>query len=310
MKSERLYELSRVRIEQGQSGQAIDSKPSEVRYERTTEFNPEFTMSMPCRVTSIARYVFNDGFNLRSQGLDTYLLLYIYSGTVLVQTKTGHYTVGKGEALFLHMIRQVEVMQVPGEKLDVFLMQNSGYLSESYYEQVTGGRGGSVEVKTPDVWEGLLDKILYYMRYPTNLNNVLMVNVMSQLYTELYMNKYGAADRDTRYSHPRWFIDSMEYIEKNYSRSIQVKELADRIEISESHFYKIFKEYTGVTPYQYLIQVRLNHARTLLTMTDFQIKYISATTGFDSVSHFIRHFKRQTNLTPTEYRKRHLSYEL
>lgn len=303
MQSENIYKLGKIKLEKSKSEKTIRAIPSAVIYEAFTDFNPEFTLAMPCRVISLSRYEFEDNFSLISQNSDVYDIIYIYGGTVGVSCGESAFTAKKNDVIFLHMSRHYEITQIPGSKLDILIMRSSGYLSMSYHQLIMGGADKSIAIKSPEEFDRLFGKILYYMRYPTNLNNILMVNVMSQIYTELYMNIYGAADRDSVYSHPKWFVDTVDYIEKNYSRDINIKKFISEFHISESHFYRIFKNYTGLSPYQYLIRVRINRAQTLLTSTQYQIKYIAYTVGFDSVNHFISYFKRQTGYTPAEYQK-------
>ena len=307
MQSEKLYELGRVRLEQAQGTDNVQGACTSVAYEYTTAFDPAFTMNMPCRILSVGRYTYAKNFFLKSGRMDTYDILFIYSGSVRVSCRGTQFRAGRGEALFLHMSKPFEIAQEEGAELEFFHLRSSGYLCMSYYPLITGEAEQGVFMKSLEVWEGMLDKILYYMRYPTNRNNLLMMNVMTQLYAELYFCRYASMeDRNMVYSHPQWFIDTIEMLEDRYASNIQISDIAAALDISQSYFYKIFKEYTGLSPYQYLTQIRLNHARTLLTTTAHQIKYISFVVGFDSVSHFIRHFKKLTGFTPAEYRKKQM----
>ena len=73
--------------------------------------------------------------------------------------------------------------------------------------------------------------------------------------------------------------------------------------MSESLFYRVFRKHTGVSPYRYIINSRINRAQTLLRTTDLQVKFISHTVGFGSVNHFIAHFRKAVGMTPQEYRE-------
>ncbi len=60
-----------------------------------------------------------------------------------------------------------------------------------------------------------------------------------------------------------------------------------------------------ITPGQYLVTIRLNAARKLLTTTDMLVADIATAVGFCDQSHFIRVFKQDRGETPRVYRKRH-----
>lgn len=305
MQSEKLFELSRVRLEQAQTVCPVRGTLTGVAYAFSAAFDPAFTMNMPCRILSAARYTYARDFLLKSGLTDTYDILFIYKGSVRVSCQGTQFRAGRGEALFLHMSKPFEIAQEDGAPLEFFHLRCSGYLCMSYYPLIAGEAERGILIKSPEIWEELLDKILYYMRYPTNSNNLLMMNVMTQLYTELYFCRYAfTEDRNAAYHHPQWFVDAIAMLEARYAENLQICDIAAALDISPSYFHKIFKAYSGLSPHQYLIRIRLNHARTLLMTTEHQIKYISGAVGFDSVSHFISHFKKLTGVTPAAYRNR------
>lgn len=103
----------------------------------------------------------------------------------------------------------------------------------------------------------------------------------------------------------------IEYIEKNFSNPmISNTYLADKIGISEIYLRKLFKTQYGITPKQYLIDIRIKKAYQLLTDTDFTVTAISEQCGFTSVYHFCRAFKEKTGFTPTEYAKQFKIYKI
>lgn len=93
------------------------------------------------------------------------------------------------------------------------------------------------------------------------------------------------------------------YIEKNISKNISVKELADLAGFSSNYFIEIFKQYFNMTPLQYIINKKMNMAKSLLSCTNMSIKEISIHLGFSSQNYFSEIFKTQTNFSPSLYRK-------
>ncbi|HTB84770.1 MAG TPA: AraC family transcriptional regulator [Candidatus Sulfotelmatobacter sp.] len=80
--------------------------------------------------------------------------------------------------------------------------------------------------------------------------------------------------------------------------------LAKKLGVSYSWFRKAFVAHTGLSPYQYLLELRLVRARRLLVETEFSVKEIAMQTGFKDQFYFSRHFRRKMNLTATEWRRR------
>ena len=79
--------------------------------------------------------------------------------------------------------------------------------------------------------------------------------------------------------------------------------LAEKCGISEVYFRRLFTEQYKVTPKQYIIDLRINKAKQLLTDGIFKIGAISESCGFSNPYHFCRVFKEKTGLTPTEFMK-------
>ncbi len=95
---------------------------------------------------------------------------------------------------------------------------------------------------------------------------------------------------------------ALEYIEKNYSdNAINNYFLSELCGISEVYFRKLFAASRGISPRQYILEVRLRHAKQLLTDTNMTVGEISERIGFSSVYHFCRAFKNRTGMTPSEY---------
>ena len=72
---------------------------------------------------------------------------------------------------------------------------------------------------------------------------------------------------------------------------------------SYSKFRKIFKEYTGFAPSQYIQEVRVNMAKEFLTNTSRSIKEIAFELGYENKDYFFTAFKKVAGMTPSEYRK-------
>ena len=92
------------------------------------------------------------------------------------------------------------------------------------------------------------------------------------------------------------------YLDEHYMDEISLDALSEMAYLSKYHFTRTFTSYAGVSPYQYLIALRLNHARHLLLLTNTSIEEISFQTGFKNSKNFIRAFKQATGTTPEKYR--------
>lgn len=99
---------------------------------------------------------------------------------------------------------------------------------------------------------------------------------------------------------------ALEFIHINYADKISADELASLSGYSTPYFQRIFKEYTGKTPFEYLMMYRLNYAKKLLSGADVSVLEVASECGFSNVSYFIREFKKFFSITPYQYRKMQL----
>jgi len=83
-----------------------------------------------------------------------------------------------------------------------------------------------------------------------------------------------------------------------------LEKIASDLEISYSLFRIEFKRYTGLSPVQYQIELRIQKARSLLGTTNQSIKMIAYHLGFDSTNYFSRLFKKKVGMPPLEFRMR------
>lgn len=106
-------------------------------------------------------------------------------------------------------------------------------------------------------------------------------------------------------------MPAIKYLESNYqSSNLTNAELAKQCRISEVYFRRIFKSYYNMTPKQFLIDIRINKAKQLLSEGALKINAVAAKCGFSNQYHFCRVFKERTGLTPTEYMKHNNIYKI
>lgn len=89
----------------------------------------------------------------------------------------------------------------------------------------------------------------------------------------------------------------------HYNEGMDTKEVADSVHMSYSWFRHLFKQYTGFAPNQYMIEIRIQKSKELLTNTFMPIKEISYRVGFENPEYFSALFKKRVKSTPAAYRE-------
>lgn len=101
---------------------------------------------------------------------------------------------------------------------------------------------------------------------------------------------------------------AVRYVDENIQQDIDFRALAHRHHYSFDRFRHVFKEYTGLSPHQYVIKGRIDRAKFLLELNpDASLTEVSYNCGFSSSSHFTKAFRSKVGMTPGEYAKTQLN---
>ncbi len=93
------------------------------------------------------------------------------------------------------------------------------------------------------------------------------------------------------------------YMDSNYDRGITVNDAATYVFLSQGYFTRAFKDEVGVSPMNYLMNIRIGRACELLRNDDIKVSAIATSVGFASAQRFNVAFKKHMGVTPMDYRK-------
>ncbi len=94
----------------------------------------------------------------------------------------------------------------------------------------------------------------------------------------------------------------LRYIQEHYPEPLSIAEISGSAAVSESECLRCFREILGITPIQYVRQLRIQRAAELLKTTDLKIAEIGAACGFQEMSYFAKTFRKAKGCAPKEYR--------
>jgi AraC family transcriptional regulator len=136
--------------------------------------------------------------------------------------------------------------------------------------------------------------------YAESLADVLAVHLVRN-----YTQHPGPIETDRTTVAPRGVTQAVNFIHENYAKDMSLADMAAAAHLSPYHLTRVFKKATGVSPHQYLLQVRVNSARSLLTAGagGRSLAEVAAAVGFSDQSHLTRHFKRMLGVTPKQLRQ-------
>jgi AraC-like DNA-binding protein len=95
-----------------------------------------------------------------------------------------------------------------------------------------------------------------------------------------------------------------EYLMNNYREEVNLKQLAELVNMAEGSLCRFFKENMGITLFEYLNHIKTDFACKLLMDMDLSIMEVCFDSGFNNLSHFNKQFRKASGISPSEYRKK------
>ena len=236
----------------------------------------------------------DERYHIRRDYLDLYLLAFVRSGLLAVNTESGSGRVSAGNLLLLDCTKPHEYYCA--EETDFLWFHFSGAGSRQYASFLLDRHDMIYTEENVSVLENDFETILSAaQRIPCNEHTISLRihGILSALATigeqgELFSGALKPA---------------LDYIHANYAAEQTVDDLAGLCGLSTSHFIRTFRKYTGSSPHDYLLAYRLKQAKQQILSTDATLEEIAESCGFGSASHFARAFRKSTGMTPSRFRQ-------
>jgi AraC family transcriptional regulator len=199
-----------------------------------------------------------------------------------------------------HGVTVVIVITIEPTKLGYFTERELGRLL--YPKQLKD----VLVTNNPDLTDAAI--MLRDSLYAGGLRSVVMYESLARVFLVKLLEGYGL-ERSAEFIFNQSFTAQhykkiLDLVAERYSESISVEDLAYELDLSTSHFSRLFKSVIGETPYQFLMNYRIECSQTMLADKNQSIGDIAIACGFADHAHFSRVFKRIIGESPTNYRSR------
>jgi len=146
------------------------------------------------------------------------------------------------------------------------------------------------------LWKMKPETGLRRLIYLLDIFNILLENQEYEvLSNSIEYSKFNKLDENR--------IDKIfSYTLQNFKEKIFIEDVARLTNLSVTSFCRYFKITANKSYFDFLTEVRLNHACRLIVETDYTIQHIAMDSGFENTSNFYRHFKKVKGITPKEYK--------
>lgn len=241
-------------------------------------------------------------YSAEFKGVDSFLLLYTLSGTGEIEYMDRHYFLSEGEGFLLDCHQHHAYRTSSGGSWNFAWFNMNGQSFSVYYNQLISAHKGPFLASEGTVPGEIMQKLMRCARLKSSMQSELLTSTaIIDLLTELIT--MGGGMEDERISMPAYVEGIVELINANYRNQITLDALAAEFNVSKYHLSREFKRYTGFSPNEYVISVRINRAKELLRHTDHSVAEIAQMTGCGDTNHFIQLFKSREKLTPAVFRR-------
>jgi AraC family transcriptional regulator len=237
-------------------------------------------------------YVERDNFN-------SYLLMYVKSGTGIVKSKAETFYVKENDVVLLNCHEHHAYFTETGWEIE--WLHFDGNVSKEYYDLITMHCGCVIPIGESNLIPRTIKSILNLFRYSKQILEPIVSCHIQRMLAELIIIVRSSKGENLDKANP--IGKAVEYIEANFKEKLSVKTVATFVNLSVYHFSRLFKKETGYSPYEYILKTRLDNAKILLKNSSLSIKEVAFNTGFNSESGFVTSFHQNVKMTPREFRE-------
>lgn len=241
----------------------------------------------------------------KRENLSSYLFFIVQSGSGTLEYNDTVYELKKGDCVFIDCKKTYshktskDLWQL---KWAHFYGSNMSHIYEKYVQ-----RGGHPCFHPDNLseFEALLQNLYEIASSDNYVKDMMIYEKLISLLT-LLMKESWHPENTKSYSnaHKRQNLQNVkDYLDLNYMTKITLDDLAGQFFINKFYLTRIFKEQFGISINNYLLQIRITHAKQLLRFTDMSIESIGTECGMSDPNYFSRIFKKIEGTTPGEFRR-------
>lgn len=239
-----------------------------------------------------ALYTCGPRYEVKRSGLNSFLMFYIKDGELLFEYEGRSFVARKKDIVILDCMRPQRYQALT--RTSFYWFHFDGSASRAYFEHFKENRG--IHFQKARGMEEHFVLIHDLMRSGCPDEGIMSVHIhriMALLFSSVGT---GGTPSDI-------VARARVYMDAHYMEKLSAEQIAEASRVSPSHLFRLFRKETGLTPYAYLTNVRMEHAMKMLLNTSYTVEEIADYCAFCSSANFIRAFRQSTGVTPRKYRK-------
>ncbi len=247
--------------------------------------------------TIIGHFEYEPDYFISRNHFDNFLIMLIEEGNCEIELQGVKYNASRGSLVFLDCYNEHKYGSK--EKWKTLWVHFDGPMARAYYEHIIGNRGNVINL--PDFLQ--IHNELYEI-YNGFLKGDTIDEIQTSKHINTMLNMMIKQEKEAPSANLDGLKKSISYINEHFSEQNHLDKLAAIASLSPYHYLRVFKEATGLTPHQYVLESRISASKYLLSTTHISVKEIAYQIGFSSESSFCTCFRKREKMTPVSYRSR------
>lgn len=256
-----------------------------------------YTIPFLTNVTFFGKEFNNPGYNLERENVLSYLFCYTEGGSATIGYLGKTFEIKKGDLLVLDLSNH-SLISSPDEGWDIYFIHMRSGMTNDYYHEIINRVGfvnhsfnPSLFIKTIEKMIDKFDKGKLNEYDVEKYANSILIDVLEQSKAEEKKVENPTLQR------------VVDYMNENYMKGILLSDVCKDVGIANAYLSRLFLKHLSVHPSDYLMNLKLRKAISLLKFTRLTIKEVAILSGFINEKNMYNFFRKSMNTTPSQYRK-------
>lgn len=228
-----------------------------------------------------------------------YVLHYVISGKGLLIVEGVRYPISAGDVFTIMKEDTVYYTSDSEDPLEYRWIGFSGIKAQSILHQTCFSASNPVCHNMDR--DGFVDSALADFNHSIQKEKVSELELIGKLYLFLdgLILRCPKTSEDKAVTIKQDYVQRcIRYIHDNYNRDCQINSIAKELGLSRAYLFKLFKKYVGFSPSEYLQELRMHHANSLIEQNIYSLDEVAQLVGYNSSAYFSKVYRSYYNVSP------------
>lgn len=238
---------------------------------------------------------------IERRNVSSFLILYTISGKGFLEYKNRQYILTSGKCFYIDCMEYYYYHTRKRGNWEFLWLHFNGANAIAYFDEFSKKGFEILTMEENSSVKIIIEKIIAINQEKNSITEIQTSNLIDNLLTKLLLRSYNRNKNSIVI--PCYIKDIIKDIKINFRETLTLDYFAQKYNRNKFYISKEFKKYMGTTINEYIINIRICHAKELLKYSNLSVHEIAYEVGIHHISHFINLFKAREDITPLSYRR-------